>query len=223
MEVNYIRQMNAVLMMFSDDNRLNPAHVSLYLALFHSWNLNRFRNPVSVSRSEIMQVSRIGSKATYHKCIKELHHWGYLEYVPSHNPYKGSLVYMFIFETSAEQVVNRAGSNPGQALVPSINNKTGKQEKQKQTGKPAGLNEVIRFFKEQEALVSEAEKFFNYYSANGWKVGGRSAMKDWKAAARNWIIKAGEIASGNSKQNNQLVQKQDNLRTTTDKSYDQPL
>lgn len=223
MEVNYIRQMNAVLMMFSDDNRLNPAHVSLYLALFHSWNLNRFRNPVSVSRSEIMQVSRIGSKATYHKCIKELHHWGYLEYEPSHNPYKGSLVYMFIFETSAEQVVNRAGSNPGQALVPSINNKTGKQEKQKQTGKPAGLNEVIRFFKEQEALVSEAEKFFNYYSANGWKVGGRSAMKDWKAAARNWIIKAGEIASGNSKQNNQLVQKQDNLRTTTDKSYDQPL
>lgn len=223
MEVNYIRQMNAVLMMFSADTRLNPAHVSLYLALFHSWNLNRFRNPVSVSRSEIMQVSRIGSKATYHKCIKELHHWGYLEYVPSHNPYKGSLVYMFIFETSAEQVVNRSGSNPGQVLVPSINNKTSKQEKLKQTGKPDNLNEVIEFFKEQKAPLTEAEKFFNYYTANGWKVGGRTAMKDWNAAARNWIIKANEHSHGNGKTKTEEVQKRDNLRTTTDKSYDQPL
>lgn len=32
-----------------------------------------------------------------------------------------------------------------------------------------------------------AESFFDYYSANGWKVGGKAAMKDWKASLRNWI------------------------------------
>ncbi len=38
--------------------------------------------------------------------------------------------------------------------------------------------------------------FFDYYTANGWKV-GRNSMKDWKAAARNWMRRAGEY---NSKQ-----------------------
>ena len=33
---------------------------------------------------------------------------------------------------------------------------------------------------------AQAEKFFNYYEANGWKV-GRNPMKSWKAAVRNWI------------------------------------
>lgn len=34
---------------------------------------------------------------------------------------------------------------------------------------------------------NEAEKFYDHFKSNGWKVGGRAAMKDWKAALRNWI------------------------------------
>jgi hypothetical protein len=32
----------------------------------------------------------------------------------------------------------------------------------------------------------EADKFIDYYSSNGWKV-GRNAMKDWRATARRWV------------------------------------
>lgn len=32
----------------------------------------------------------------------------------------------------------------------------------------------------------ESEKFIDYYTANGWKV-GKNPMKDWKAAIRNWM------------------------------------
>lgn len=31
-------------------------------------------------------------------------------------------------------------------------------------------------------------KFVDFYASKGWMV-GRSPMKDWKAAARNWIVK----------------------------------
>ena len=31
----------------------------------------------------------------------------------------------------------------------------------------------------------DAERFINYYTANGWKV-GKNPMKDWKAAVRSW-------------------------------------
>ena len=48
---------------------------------------------------------------------------------------------------------------------------------------------VISFFREQGAPLLEAQKFFNYFQSNGWKVGGRAPMKDWQAAARNWILK----------------------------------
>jgi hypothetical protein len=33
--------------------------------------------------------------------------------------------------------------------------------------------------------MSEAEKFFNYYESNGWKV-GKNTMKSWPHALQNW-------------------------------------
>ena len=57
---------------------------------------------------------------------------------------------------------------------------------------PPSEDEVITFFGEQGASATEAKSFCDYYNANGWKVGGRACMKDWQAAARNWIRRAGQ-------------------------------
>ncbi|MDZ7606851.1 MAG: hypothetical protein U5K79_14960 [Cyclobacteriaceae bacterium] len=35
----------------------------------------------------------------------------------------------------------------------------------------------------------EAQKFFHHYEANGWLVGGRSPMRNWKAACTSWAMK----------------------------------
>ncbi|MBN2743955.1 MAG: hypothetical protein JXR39_08685 [Marinilabiliaceae bacterium] len=50
------------------------------------------------------------------------------------------------------------------------------------------LEHVIIYFVEKNYPELEAEKFFNHFESNGWLVGGRSPMKDWKAAARNWML-----------------------------------
>ena len=124
--MNYIKHLSGFFDKISMDDRLNPTHISLYVSLFQFWNACRFHNPISISRNEVMKVSKICSKATYHKCIRELNDYGYLSYQPSYNPFKGSLVYLFNFRTGTEQVLNRErtkiGTSSEQALVPYINN-----------------------------------------------------------------------------------------------------
>jgi len=56
----------------------------------------------------------------------------------------------------------------------------------------------IRLGTEQGKI--EAQKFFNYYESNGWKV-GKNPMKNWKAAANNWITNSNTYAKGTT--NNQ--------------------
>lgn len=52
------------------------------------------------------------------------------------------------------------------------------------------LDEVKAYCKERNNGV-DADRWFNYYSANGWKV-GKNPMKDWKAAVRTWEQKKPE-------------------------------
>lgn len=49
---------------------------------------------------------------------------------------------------------------------------------------PPTLEEVQEYCDERGNDV-DAQKFLDYYSSNGWKV-GRNPMKDWKAAVRTW-------------------------------------
>ena len=96
--MNYITHLTNFFERVTRDSRLNPTHVSLYVSVFQMWNLSRFKNPVSISRDELMKISKISAKGTYHKCMRELHNFGYLSYHPSFNPYKGSVVYLENFE-----------------------------------------------------------------------------------------------------------------------------
>jgi hypothetical protein len=75
------------------DQRLLATHVSLFTAMFVSWQQNGYSSPFAVTRKTLMAFSKIASVATYHKCIRELDEFGYIRYQPSFNPKKGSLVY----------------------------------------------------------------------------------------------------------------------------------
>lgn len=143
--MNYIKHLTGFFEKVALDRTLNPTHISLYIALFQFWNCNRFKNPISISRDEVMRISKISSKATYHKCLKNLHCLGYINYQPSYNPFRGSHVILFnfsedlkplpkserkpknepLFEQVNEQALNKSCTSSGtgteQAVVPSIN------------------------------------------------------------------------------------------------------
>lgn len=91
-KTNYILHLNATFARIFEDDRLNPTHISLYMALFQFWNLNRFVNPFTIAREDVLVLSKIRSRVTYLKCLKDLQAWNYIIYQPSRNPIVGSKV-----------------------------------------------------------------------------------------------------------------------------------
>jgi hypothetical protein len=291
--MNYIKHLTGFFKKTAAIENINPSDISLYLALFQCWNINRFKNPVTINREEIMISSKIKSKATYHKCMKELQALGFIKYTPSFNPYLGSVVEIYnLSETantssknestySKNEQVNSQGieqvngqlyienkktsknninnrertpefeilddnlilENPEKkkkempfAFADSKKNKTenGRQKSsaKKEKDKAVNSNEMERppleltkeYFKFQEYSEFEAERFFNYYSSNGWLIGGKTKMKDWKAAARNWMMNTNKF---NAKMPQNIPVKEQtrayNLHTETEKNYAEPL
>jgi hypothetical protein len=252
--------------------------------------VNRFKNPTGISREEIMKSSKINSKATYHKCMRELQVLGFIEYNPTFNPHSSSNVNMINFSDEVKTIpkveqLSIPKNEPVQNLTVSkneqvieqvngqlyiYNNKTDtnninniertpefeilddnlilenqeKNQKKKSCAKKEKAKSVIsnvssraasrdenptlelikEYFKFQEYSEFEAERFFNYYSSNGWLIGGKTKMKDWKAAARNWILNTAKFAM-NIPKNNPVKEQQRayNLHTETDKNYGEPL
>lgn len=52
--------------------------------------------------------------------------------------------------------------------------------------KPPTVEEVAEYCRERNNGINP-QRFVDYYTANGWKV-GKNAMKDWKAAVRTWEL-----------------------------------
>ncbi|MCK0114947.1 hypothetical protein [Gelidibacter sp. F63206] len=239
--MNYIKQLNAAFEKFYFDDRLNPTHISLYMALFQEWNSSRFMNEFYVNRRELMRVAKIGSKSTYHRCIVDLDAWQYLSYFPSNNPYKGSKIKMAIIWTSDEpltgqhnpileqvaeqyhpmsgQVVDLHRPTSGQALVSTINN-TKQVNNIKQ---PKGWQAVIDFFIEKGFNADEGKKFFEHYADREWKTSDGKPIRDWRSLATNWMDRTEFFNEENKSNKKQASQIKDNLLTTKNKDYGQPL
>lgn len=80
------------------------------------------------------------------------------------------------------------------------------------------MKELKQYFQLKEADPIEAQRFYNHFESNGWKVGGKSPMKDWKAAVRNWILNTARYNGVKTKEINKNP-----LSTTNNKDYGEPL
>ncbi|MGG7036011.1 MAG: transcriptional regulator [Flavobacterium sp.] len=265
--MNYIKHLTGFFIRIANEETIYPTHISLYLALFQSWNVNRFKNPITISRDEMMKASRIASKATYHKCIKELQNLGFIEYLLSYNPYSGTEVILHnlsegssfkknttrsIIETTKPTNERVSSKVSEQVNEPNIYNNiqtfknkenisidtnvqifdqdefldaSEKKEKSsaKKESKPS-MEFVKEYFKQQEYSEFEAERFYNYYTSNGWLIGGKTKMIDWQASARNWMLNTSKFTINLPQSNTVKEQpRANNLHIIEDKDYAEPL
>ena len=81
------------------------------------------------------------------------------------------------------QIAASCGLNPIQSN-PNPNPNPNTNEGRAARFKPPTVEEVTQYCAERGNAV-DPMRFVDYYTANGWMV-GKSKMKDWKAAVRNW-------------------------------------
>lgn len=240
-QVNYIRHLNAFFSQIRNDKRLKANDVSLYMALFQLWNQHLFRHQFPIYRAEVMLLSKIGSRSTYVSCLRVLHAYGYIIYLPSSRPYDPSRVSIIPFEETAQlslftpekngsrsAVENEPRVRPGNGSPAGLNNDPRKcpkvghfnkqinNEKESQTT-PAkkntpDLQEAISWFNQKGLSAAEARKFFFHNQAIGWSLSGYP-IRNWQAAAEKWIENIQNTADV----------KQGQLHTNRNKSYTTPL
>jgi hypothetical protein len=75
---------------------IGSSHISLYMAFYQLWCHNKWITPVLIKRKEVMKLAKIGSSATYHKCLRQLIEIGCVKYEPSPNPALKSKVYLIL-------------------------------------------------------------------------------------------------------------------------------
>jgi hypothetical protein len=51
---------------------------------------------------------------------------------------------------------------------------------------PPPIDAVIAFGARMAMPEDECRKFFDHFESNGWRVGGKAAMKNWNSALTNW-------------------------------------
>ncbi len=69
--------------------------------------------------------------------------------------------------------------NVVESIAPSI------QGRKSNCFRKPSIDDIIAYCGENDFKV-DAHRFYDYYESNGWRV-GKTPMKDWKAAIRNWV------------------------------------
>ena len=81
-------------------------------------------------------------------------------------------------QPAASELAAEAKAEPAAAPKPATRRRTPPMQR-------PTVWEVENFCRTQGLQLVDAQRFVDYYEANGWKV-GRNPMRSWQAAARNW-------------------------------------
>ncbi|WP_345232125.1 hypothetical protein [Olivibacter ginsenosidimutans] len=123
-------------------------------------------------------------------------------------------------DKNKEKNQKTASSNQSQLLFPKKEKDSAQKLFSNENTIPPPSEQVEKFFLANQSTLQEAHRFMNHYTANGWLVGGKSPMKDWKASAKNWIGNSINFTkSANYGKSNRAQQ----LHTSTRKNYFEPL
>ena len=189
--------------------------LSLMLSLPDEWDY---------SIAGLAALSKDG-KDSVMNALTELESFGYLERVKLTNE-KGQFAgYEYnVFESPRTENPNEEkpypenpntdkpnSENPPQLNTNTLNTKKSNTKKSNNIFVPPTVEEVKAYCTERNNNINP-EHFVDYYESKGWMV-GRTKMKDWKAAVRNW--ERNSFNKPNNQNQQQTQQNGQQVRFTT--------
>ncbi len=78
------------------DGRISITHIGVFAALLEFWLEKGAQNPLNAYSHEIMKIAKISAQRTYHRCIRDLHDFGYVRYEPSFKRNVRSKVFLLL-------------------------------------------------------------------------------------------------------------------------------
>lgn len=92
----------------------------------------------------------------------------------------------FAKQTQANQAVNDNDNvSDNDNVTPIVGVNKGDARGKRTRFSPPSPEDIREYCREKNITV-DADRFIDYYSAQGWKLSNGNPMKDWKAAVRNW-------------------------------------
>lgn len=137
------------------------------------------------------------SLSTVEKAISRLVKEGYLERQRQKVDGKSTRFLRVISSNFCEKAPVNFAENKPYFLRPTNTNILNQTKKPKKERTPVNVTVCIEAFEDAGSNSIEANKFYDYYSANGWTQGKNKPIVDWRAAARNWIRRAKEYEANN--------------------------
>jgi len=77
-----------------NDPRICITHIGLFATIVQCWQTAGFPDPLLAYAHEVMPLAKISASTTYHKCIRDLHDFGYILYEPSFKRNQRSRIYL---------------------------------------------------------------------------------------------------------------------------------
>lgn len=191
--MNYLQQINS----FNDWLILNPTVTSddivLWYALMNLNNISGWQKEFTVAISTIIDRTRLSRSAIY-RSRNRLVQLGRIN-TKERGGNQCSIYEVIPFPVS--HMGTHYGTQPGTQFGTQAGTQSGTINKVKETKVNSSTSVlfaipeklVVKDFFIKNHYPHEFEKFYDYYESNGWRV-GRNKMKDWEAAARNWIRKS---------------------------------
>jgi hypothetical protein len=230
------------------DKRLKPLHITLYIALFHTWNKYHFTPVFRISRALLMNSSRIGNKNTFAKMLKQLHEFGYIIYQPElhkgHYP-KVTVIRLTDHEIAKNQLnlFPETSTTSDTGVVPDVNEVVPDVDKTDTSAGTEAVPEVVHLkkqsYKQCKTIVCEtphAQKYPTMQEVLSWfdkeHANTETALgffyhysaNGWmmgKQPIRNWQAAASKwLLTTKNKFGNE---RQNPLHTKNNKNYSNPL
>ena len=192
-----------------------PLELATYMRLVDRCYRLRWKNPFNLASEELLFMLRLKTKDPLDTARNRLKQAGLLDYKNGNGRGQTTQYWLTEPDASPQMMGERGKKNPTLSptlsppvlpsipptQTPTVHNTTLNQTREgehaptklREQFTPPELDEVLAYAAELEqkpgnvGVRAEVPAFVDHFTSNGWRVGGKSPMVDWRASFRGWM------------------------------------